>query len=128
MKETKPDILELNIPNVCFSIVKELDDDDKRLDEYKSQRLERGFDNTELWNLDLTLARFLIPRLKVFKEMTISYPAECESMDDWYEIIDKIIYSMEMIVKNDILVDKWANQRIQDGCDLLGKYFRNLWD
>ena len=32
-------------------------------EKYKIQRKERGFDSTELWNLDTTLLRFLLPRL-----------------------------------------------------------------
>ena len=48
------DIKELNIPNVCFSIVDQLDKEDERQETFKKQRLERGFDDTEIWTLDIS--------------------------------------------------------------------------
>ena len=36
---------------------------------WKLERKSRGFDNTELWNLDATIAEFTLPRLIAFKEM-----------------------------------------------------------
>lgn len=36
---------------------------------WKLERKLRGFDTTELWNLDATIAEFILPRLIAFKEM-----------------------------------------------------------
>lgn len=53
------------IKNVNFSLGEETDE---REPEWKAQRLTRGFDDTEMWSLDCTIAAFIAPRLKVFKE------------------------------------------------------------
>lgn len=56
------------------------------------QRRRRGFDDRELWGLDFTIAKFILPRLKAFNDfnkMSISPcffddPEECEHDDaDW---------------------------------------------
>jgi hypothetical protein len=57
------DIKELNIPNLCFS----LDNDNKP--EYKQQRIERGFDDSETWSLTDTISNFIIPRLERYIEI-----------------------------------------------------------
>lgn len=53
-----------NIPNVCFSLIKQ---DDKRWDKYEQQRIERGFDDSETWSLRDTIAKFIIPRLERYQ-------------------------------------------------------------
>ena len=65
--------------------------------------------NKELWNLDLTICNWIIPRLIKFKELTIGYPtcdkkiyAETKEMvdisfEDWKSIIDEIILAFELI-------------------------------
>ena len=58
------DPLTCGIPNICFSNVSALRSTDGRITEYKQQRIERGFDSSELWNLDTTVAKFLLPRLE----------------------------------------------------------------
>lgn len=39
------------IKNVNFSLISK---DDNRFEAYKKQRLERGFDDSEMWSLDCT--------------------------------------------------------------------------
>ena len=57
-----------------FSNVRCLKFKDPRRELYRKQRKERGFDNSELWALDETIIRFTLPRLKVFRDYTKSYP------------------------------------------------------
>lgn len=57
----------INVPNVCFSLV---GFEDKRSAEYTKQRLQYGFDDSETWDLSLTIAKFIAPRLKRFIEIT----------------------------------------------------------
>lgn len=143
----------------------------EKLAKYKRQRIERGFDDTELWSLDRTIAKYVLPRLIEFKNVTNGYPAGFENMLDWIAVIDKMIYSFDHIVnqeKYDEELEKelgidWVGYfdekklpdgnyelihgenyneelmntyhrvkeeesiRIQDGLDLFGKYFLNLW-
>ena len=65
-KLNKIDPKECNVPNVNFSLV---GDNDKRGAQFKKQRLERGFDESETWSLDYTIACFIAPRLKEFIEI-----------------------------------------------------------
>jgi hypothetical protein len=39
-----------------------------RILKFKNQLKKKGFDNTELWNLDATLTQFILPRLKAYIE------------------------------------------------------------
>lgn len=96
----------LGIPNVNFSILDWYTDsekDIKRLAEFKKQRVERGFDDTECWNLDNTIAQFVLPRLKHFKENTNGYPGtdEIPTFEKWNEVLDKMIYAFDHIVNED---------------------------
>ena len=139
------------IPNVCFSIA---EPDDERWSKWKQQRMERGFDDTELWNLDVTMARFILPRLKVYKESTFTVPGtiiyevggEGAMMNNdpelndkaekkWMEILDDIIWSLENYEKepeynDDTWLDeykKW-DEKVHKGLELLGKYFSCIND
>ena len=84
---------------------------------------ENGFDKSECWNLDITIAKFILPRLKYFKENTISYPQVDIGLDGWHEILDKMIYSFDEILKD----DSTDQDKIQEGLELFAKYYVNLW-
>lgn len=166
----------LGIPNVNFSILDWYTDSEKdvnRLAKFKQQRIERGFDDTECWNLDTTIAQFVLPRLKHFKENTNGYPGndEIPTFEKWNEILDKMIYAFDHIVNEDkydeekqkrhgvdflemygfekqedgsaLMVEtpKYNKQamenyrkeqfedmeKVNEGLQLFGKYFRSLW-
>jgi hypothetical protein len=40
------------------------------------QRRTRGFDDSELWSLDHTILAFALPRLRRFREISHSFPAD----------------------------------------------------
>jgi len=51
--------------NINFSVADEVYEKDLATREmYKQQRFEQGFDDTETWHMDRTIALFIIPRLK----------------------------------------------------------------
>ena len=55
--------------NINFSVADEVYEKDLATREkYKQQRFEQGFDDTETWHMDRTIALFIIPRLKKFIE------------------------------------------------------------
>ena len=116
--EKEPDLL--GRENVNFSIVEDSNIDPERKEIYKQQRIKRGFDDTELWNLDSTILKFVLPRLKRFKECTIGYPSEFESHEAWLECIDEMIENIEKIINSDEDGD-------YEGFELFKKYFFNLW-
>lgn len=111
------------IKNVNFSVI---DVDDVRWNMFEKQRLERGFDDSELWNLNTTISGFIIPRLKTFREQHCSTPENITD-EEWNEILDEIIVAFELI-HDDLEYDKASESKINNGLKLFAKYFRNLWD
>lgn len=114
------DLDSYNIPNVNFTLI---DRGDIRWNDFKQQRLERGFDDSETWALDCTIAKFIEPRLRRFKEIKAGYPSII-SEEKWDDILDKMIYAFECINK-DTTYDN--EDQVNEGLDLFRKYFFNLW-
>lgn len=57
----------------------------------------------ELWNLDYTVAKFVLPRLIKFKENSLGFPGydEADTMDKWQDILHKMITTFGYIVTDD---------------------------
>lgn len=143
----------LKIPNCCFSLV-DNDTPTEQKEEFRKQRVERGFDDSELWNLDMTIINFIYPRIKEFREIKYGYPGMLSSMEEWNEILDKIVDALDIYIKesDELLtctsenksalnflkngsraeseyneaVDRW--KRFQEGWKLLHKWFFWLSD
>lgn len=115
------------IENVNFSLI---DRDDYRWEEFKKQRLEQGFDESETWGLDMTIARFIYPRLKCFynEGEIFSHPYGLTS-EEWINIVGKMVQAFELIVTTDPV--KWTEEQnniVDEGLDLFRKYFFDLWN
>ena len=113
------------IPNVCFSLI---DDTDTRWEKYTQQRLERGFDESETWNLDATIAKFIYPRLKAFIEDVKRmgcFPASM-TFDEWIKILEDMLKGFELLVSDEIKNDD-EDEIIEHSLDLFRKYFFSLW-
>jgi len=108
---------------------KELKKCKKRFKKYRKHYKKHGWDPTETWNLDQTLANFVFPRLVYFRKNLHGYPGNL-TKKEWKEILDKIIKSMKSASKGyeDVDYDEKEWKRIQEGFKLFGKYFSNLWD
>jgi hypothetical protein len=124
----------MGIPNVNFSCF-DKSTNKERTKKYKKQRIERGFDDSELWNLDSTIAQFITPRLKAFKEYTQSYPGGMESFEKWKEILDQMVEGFELWQNH----WEWENESDQNiinekrhkvdvALELFHKHFFDLWD
>ena len=117
--------------NVNFSV----DSTTAHSEECKQQRMNRGFDDTELWNLDYTIIKFILPRLKEFKKLSNgSYPSEVGTEEKWQEILGKIILGFEYYIEKDRfdteMSDNEANGRMfimEEAFDLFRKHFEELW-
>jgi hypothetical protein len=86
---------------------------DKRQPKWKKQRGSAGFDDTELWSLDVTLLLFLYPRLKKLVKIRAK-TFEFETTDpvaDLYNFLTPY-YKKDKFdgleVDNDIFLDLWA--------------------
>jgi hypothetical protein len=113
------------IPNVCFSLV---DENDNRWEKYTQQRLERGFDDSETWNLDATISMFIYPRLKAFIEDVKRL--ECHpgniSFDEWLNILNEILKAFEILSQDSERTED-EEKIIERGLDLFREHFHNLW-
>ena len=119
------DIKYLGIPNICFSLT---DSYDKREKDFKKQRIERGFDDSETWSLTDTISNFIIPRLKRFKEINGGILCEMTS-EEWNLILDKIIRAFELSArdKGSRIWNKEEEKELDEGLDLFRQWFFALW-
>jgi hypothetical protein len=106
------------LKNMCFSLADKLDSEDPRQLDFYKQRIEKGFDDSELWNLDTTILKFILPRLKVFKEITPNFPNEFNDLKEWTNCIQKMIDSIESIINDD--------DPHYEGWELFKQYFFDL--
>ena len=114
----------------------DLNANSKNIEKYVKQYKQRGFDDSEIWNLDMSLSLFLLPRLKRLREVIQGYPPICKSFEEWISILDEIIwmfatYSSDTYQnyepKNKQYFEE-VNQRIEKASELLGKYWTYFWD
>lgn len=99
--------------------------------EYKSCH---GFEPCESWNLNITIAHFIYPRLKKFRQDANCFPIGTKNIDEWYDIIDKMLLAFALIIDQDnneeftnsFYSDKQINE-IKEGLELFAKYFNDLW-
>ena len=83
------------------------------------QKLTRGFCDCELYNLDVTIAEFIIPRLEAYRDLDID--------DELKADIDKILWSLWDCTGDGLESEKDGYKRCQEGLDLLAKRFLQLW-
>ena len=93
---------------------------------YLFQWIKNGFPDSDIWNLDWSIAKYTLPRLKRLKEVQHGFPGDLETIDEWYEILDKIIITFDRILKEDVNIEH--EKEITEGLDLFRKYFFSLWD
>ena len=108
---------------------------------YFYQRITRGFSDKECWELDRTIAKYIVPRLKVLKNLDNVHPIEFNSVYEWKKAIDKMIWSFEFVLtdygsneydfKN---TQKWKlkqslkMRRYKEGMELFIKHYNSLWN
>jgi len=117
----------IGVPNINFSLT---DPDDDREKIYKKQRKERGFDDSELWSLDCTIANFIIPRLEKFYEISDEVSIKCyPPQKRFLKQIDCILVAMKLITRDNgarNFTDD-EQERVQKGLKTLSKIFLGLW-
>ena len=101
----------------------------KRLKKKKGLLIEKE----ELTNLDKTLARYILPRVKRFREINKqSYPADLKDMKQWNKILDSIIWAFDYSLNEEKIIqdekEREKNQRkYKKGMKLFSEYFEDLW-
>jgi hypothetical protein len=81
-------------------------------------------DDYDIWSLDHTLALIIHPCLIKFKENNNGIPGSIESIEQWNEILDKMIKAFGMIIEE----CTENNSEIEEGLLLFSEYFQALWD
>ena len=100
----------------------------KRIRKKQLKRLGRYVQTKDTYNLDMTIADFIIPRLELFKKITDCYPSQFDSMEEWYEILEKMIAAFKVIsCKTGIQRSEEEKSIVNDGLDLFRKYYNDLW-
>jgi len=118
------------INNICFSVANEIYEKDLvKKEHYRQQRFERGFDDTETWHMDRTMALFIIPRLKRFIEVNNGIP-NGETEESYDEKIRFIISAFENYYVSDKYfnsVDIEERKKLTDDVRLAVEYLSKLW-
>ena len=100
---------------------------DDRQEEWYNQRKENGFDDTETWNLQTTISKFVLPRLKWFKERHYDHPCDI-TFERWNEILDNMIFSFEYYARDEFKsISDEDFKRVKEGMKLFGEYYGDLW-
>ena len=91
------------------------------------QRRTRGWDDSETFSLDHSLAKLILPRLKRFKEVTIGIPGNLKE-DEWNLILDKMIAAFEFAASDKRWVaESEEYQKHNEGIKLFAEHFWSLW-
>ena len=118
------------INNICFSVADECyKNGSLESERHNKQRFEYGFDDTETWHLDRTMALFIIPRLKRFMEVNNGI-ANGETEESYYEKLRFIIGAFENYYVSDKYfnsVDIEERKKLTDDVRLAVEYLSKLW-
>ena len=118
------------INNINFSVADEIYEKDLETREmYKQQRFENGFDDTETWHMDRTIALFIIPRLKKFIEINNGIPIG-ETVESYNEKLRFIINAFENYYATNKYyesVDDNERKQLTEDVKLAVEYLSKLW-
>ena len=104
----------------------------------------------DTWSMDHTLSRIIHPMLVKFKADAMSFPTTLDQSDvpdflqlkedlteeeefdiyekQWEWVLNEMIYAFELVSNcEDSYPPLEENERMQNGLELFGKYFRHLW-
>jgi ABC-type glycerol-3-phosphate transport system substrate-binding protein len=105
----------------------------KRDIKYFFQRIIRGFDDSETWSLDITFAKWVVPRLKRFKIVNNAFPHDMTE-ESWDNLIDNMIDNFQYFVdfNNEKIEFSQENEiealeKFNEGMLLFCKHIRNIW-
>lgn len=120
----------------------------RRLRKKQLKKLNKYVNPRECWNLDVTIAEWIIPRLEQFKKDNNGYPGcgEMDTFEKWQEAIqkmidafvvirdwDEIFYDDKYFSKGGFQRELWNedfkkyNKIIEEGMLLFAKYIQQLW-
>lgn len=83
----------------------------------------------ELFNLDITLTAFILPRLKGFRDTVIGYPSYLGSIENWQAELDKMIRAFQIMYdcENSITLSDSDEKAIEIGLKSFAEHYNHLW-
>ena len=121
-KQHRIDPMSCNVPNICFSYMEHGDD---RWGDMKRQRLSRGFDDSETWSLDATIAKFIAPRLERFIEIYKDFVDDSESQ--YVPKMEQALEAFRMYFNDEDLFDEENFNKMMEGLKAFAEIFPALW-
>lgn len=94
------------------------------------ERFRYGAGCCDIFNLDYYLAKKILKPLKVFRQDVCSYPGNFNSIKEWEDILDEMIFAFDYTVNEDSYdFDNWReyDDRQSKGYKLFGEYYGHLW-
>lgn len=98
----------------------------KRWVKHRYQTIRYGYNDSETWSLYSTTAKFMLPRLKRFKELNCSYPVNL-TPEEWDLILDELIWYLELLSTYDEPNNEAESIRYNKAKELFAQYFEHLW-
>ena len=100
----------------------------KRIRKKQLKKLGKYIPYSDTYNLDMIIAQFIVPRLELFKKLTDCYPHQFDSMEEWHEILNKMITAFKVIsCKTGCKRSEEDRAIINGGLDLFREYYNELW-
>ena len=105
--------------------------DKARLRRFAAQREQYGFDEREVWNLDISFCQWLYEHIMFFREHgytdtdkeTVVYRGRKYSLT---ELTDKLLGLIEKNMQDGFITDKW-DDRYDEICDIWKVIGKNIW-
>lgn len=103
----------------------------KRKVRYFLQRKFRGFDDSELWSLDITFANWAIPRLEQYNNINCGFPPNT-TLEQFQNIINEILYGLELFRRRIEDCDNLYEETLiilefEHSTKLFAEYIREIW-
>ena len=70
------------------------------------QRATRGYSDYDIWDLDVYYSNIMIASLSQFRAEAIGYPGYMSNIEEWYAILDKIIFLLKQANEDEPLEEK----------------------
>jgi len=70
------------------------------------QRATKGYSDYDTWDLDVYYSRMMIASLSQFRAEAKGYPGYMEDIEEWYAILDKIIFLLKQANEDEPLEEK----------------------
>ena len=106
---------------------------------YHIQWIKQGFPDSDVWDLDCSMMKWLQPRLNRYMKLRAGHPAELTD-EQWRKILDDMHYyvsavalhiaewEMDSYFKGTDLKLKDRARKYRRGKQYFKKYLHNLWD